>query len=131
MKQTRPVVLAVVILLLPLLASAQQMQIESVAGHEAAAHEALFKLQPWAASITQVVQPYDVDTVQQIGRSGFIRLRSLSLAADALVTALKLDPQIAFAEPNYIIHSTDTVPSDPDFSSLWGLQNTGQIVVGQ
>jgi subtilisin family serine protease len=32
---------------------------------------------------------------------------------------------VAYAEPNYIV-STQLVPNDPQFSSMWGLNNTGQ-----
>lgn len=35
------------------------------------------------------------------------------------------DPDIKYAEPNYIVHATAT-PNDPSFTNLWGLHNTGQ-----
>ncbi|MEW6602459.1 MAG: S8 family peptidase, partial [Nitrospirota bacterium] len=35
------------------------------------------------------------------------------------------DPNVEYAEPNYIVHTMAT-PNDPSFSSLWGLNNTGQ-----
>jgi len=37
-------------------------------------------------------------------------------------------PGIAYAEPNYLwsINATTQYPNDPSFSSLWGLNNTGQ-----
>ncbi|MFQ6040349.1 MAG: S8 family serine peptidase [Candidatus Poribacteria bacterium] len=34
-------------------------------------------------------------------------------------------PEVEYAEPNYIVHA-DAIPNDPDFSKLWGLNNTGQ-----
>src|SRR5205809_637069 len=34
-------------------------------------------------------------------------------------------PDVLYAEPNWIVDS-QVVPSDPSFSSLWGLNNTGQ-----
>ncbi|HME05731.1 MAG TPA: S8 family serine peptidase [Bryobacteraceae bacterium] len=131
MKQSRLVFLAALVLLLPLRALAQQIQIESVSGHDAAAREALFKLQPWAPNLSQVIQPYDAETVQPIGRSGLVRLKSSSLSASDLLTALSLDPRVASAEPNYIIQASDTVPNDPDFGNLWAMQNTGQTIKGQ
>ena len=39
-------------------------------------------------------------------------------------------PGVAFAEPNGIVHMTDTVPNDPGFGVDWGLRNTGQNVNG-
>lgn len=32
---------------------------------------------------------------------------------------------VAYAEPNYIL-TTDVIPNDPSFGTLWGLHNTGQ-----
>lgn len=38
-------------------------------------------------------------------------------------------PHVEYAEPNYIVQAL-TVPNDPSFSELWGLNNTGQTVNG-
>ena len=37
-------------------------------------------------------------------------------------------PEVEYAQPNYIYHLQSTTPNDPDYSSLWGLNNTGQTV---
>jgi len=34
------------------------------------------------------------------------------------------DPNVEFAEPNYIYYASATTPNDTQFSSLWGLKNT-------
>ena len=47
------------------------------------------------------------------------------LTVDKAVTALSANPNVKFAEPNYIVHKQD-MPNDPSFSQLWGLHNTGQ-----
>ncbi|MBT8356384.1 MAG: S8 family serine peptidase, partial [Desulfobacterales bacterium] len=39
------------------------------------------------------------------------------------------DPDVEYAEPNYIYHATLT-PNDTSFGELWGLHNTGQPVNG-
>ncbi len=39
------------------------------------------------------------------------------------------DPDVEYAEPNYIYHATRT-PNDTSFDELWGLHNTGQPVNG-
>ncbi len=49
--------------------------------------------------------------------------------ADALAR-YRASPQVLYAEPNYVVRAAD-VPNDTFFSSLWGLQNTGQLVGGQ
>jgi subtilisin family serine protease len=36
------------------------------------------------------------------------------------------DPDVEYAEPNYIIQAAATFPNDTDFAELWGLHNTGQ-----
>ena len=41
------------------------------------------------------------------------------------IAILKQDPNVAYAEPNYIGHYND-IPNDASFSSLWGMHNTGQ-----
>jgi subtilisin family serine protease len=45
------------------------------------------------------------------------------------IAALRRHPEVRYAEPNYILHA-DAVPNDPRFSELWGLQNTGQPILG-
>jgi subtilisin-like proprotein convertase family protein len=44
---------------------------------------------------------------------------------DAAISALSRDPEIAYAERNYIVHAIAT-PNDPRFPELYGLDNTGQ-----
>ncbi|MDH5218273.1 MAG: S8 family serine peptidase, partial [Gammaproteobacteria bacterium] len=41
------------------------------------------------------------------------------------LNALARDPNVAFAEPNYIV-TTDALPNDPRFNQQYGLNNTGQ-----
>lgn len=43
----------------------------------------------------------------------------------SFIELLAADERIAYAEPNYLIH-VDKAPNDPDYSKLWGLNNTGQ-----
>src|SRR5262249_33483596 len=42
---------------------------------------------------------------------------------DAL-TAYQADPRVMYAEPNYHIYATDTIPNDPQWNNagLWGLR---------
>jgi subtilisin family serine protease len=35
------------------------------------------------------------------------------------------DPNVEYAEPNYIRYASDTIPNDPLFSMQWALRNTG------
>jgi hypothetical protein len=36
------------------------------------------------------------------------------------------DPNVLYAEPNYIYRINQELPNDPGFDQLWGLHNTGQ-----
>ena len=63
--------------------------------------------------------------VEGLGQKG---LALVKLPEGASVTAaaqaLEDDPTVEFAEPNYISHLTATVPNDPRFADLWGLNQT-------
>jgi subtilisin family serine protease len=48
------------------------------------------------------------------------------LAVSDAVRKYRLDPAVAFAEPNYLRYPT-AVPTDLRFGDLWGLNNTGQL----
>lgn len=60
---------------------------------------------------------------------GLDRLYLAQLPAGAnlnkVLARLKKDPQIEYAEPNFIV-DTLLSPNDPSFNQLWGLHNTGQ-----
>ena len=61
--------------------------------------------------------------LQGLGQKG---LSLVKLPEGASVTAaaqaLEDDPTVEFAEPNDVWHLTATVPNDPRFADLWGLQ---------
>jgi len=49
----------------------------------------------------------------------------------ALLEELRTDPDVEFAEPNYLRYFTDMrPPNDTFFTNLWAMQNTGQTVNG-
>jgi subtilisin family serine protease len=43
----------------------------------------------------------------------------------AAVASLESDPSVEFAEPNFVYHITQTIPNDPEFPNLWGLNSAG------
>jgi subtilisin family serine protease len=61
------------------------------------------------------------------GDSGFEALE-LPTGRDASAAALQLmlNPQVAFAEPNFLISKDDLTPNDTRFNEQWALRNTGQ-----
>jgi subtilisin family serine protease len=59
-------------------------------------------------------------------------LRKMQLvkgSESAVISVLRKNAKVRFAEPNYIVHAT-AVPNDPQFSNLWAMRNTGQVVNG-
>ena len=64
-----------------------------------------------------------VKTYAQVGVQKIKLAESMSVKDG--VDKFKSSSNVAYAEPNYIYHASVT-PNDPDFSKLWGLNNTGQ-----
>nr|WP_320192374.1 S8 family serine peptidase [uncultured Desulfobacter sp.] len=54
-------------------------------------------------------------------------INSPDLTTKEMLRELKSHPDVALAEPDYII-TIDAVPDDTDFNQLWALENTGQVV---
>ena len=79
---------------------------------------------------------------EQIGRNGakvVDRVRALDVLVlsvpraqeQKVIAALSKNPNVEYAEPNYL-GSAASVPNDPLFGPhQWGLENTGQTIVGQ
>src|SRR5947209_2267957 len=97
---------------------------------EAAANEVLVKFHPTTfQSVVQVWVAAEVDESEWVGGTGLLRLHSLRKNVATLVSELSARPDVEYAEPNYIVHTT-AVPNDARFGELWGLQNTGQTIQG-
>ena len=45
---------------------------------------------------------------------------------ETVALQLSLNPDVEFAEPNFLINKDDVGPSDPRFDEQWALRNTGQ-----
>ncbi|MCW5943090.1 MAG: S8 family serine peptidase [Fimbriimonadaceae bacterium] len=57
----------------------------------------------------------------------FVRLRlPRGVTVDETVRALRRDPAVRIAEPDWIVHTAQWFPNDPKFPQLYGLHNTGQ-----
>ncbi|MFZ3371914.1 MAG: S8 family peptidase, partial [Desulfitobacteriaceae bacterium] len=48
---------------------------------------------------------------------------------DEIIKALKADNSVEYAQPNYKIYKS-SIPNDPQFCNMWGLQNSGQTING-
>ena len=74
------------------------------------------------AARTSALRTRGASFVQGLGQKGLMLVK---LAEGASVTAaaqaFEDDPTVEFAEPNNISHLTATLPNDPRFGDLWGL----------
>jgi len=52
-----------------------------------------------------------------------------AMSVEEAVSKYQRNPAVEYAEPNYL-YRLQTIPSDAQFGSLWGLHNTGQTVNG-
>jgi subtilisin family serine protease len=104
---------------------------EFVNGHEAVAGEVLVQFAGSTSMDRQLTLEQQIQAVDSVpvGQSGLRRFRSPGYDVDTLLAFFRAQPDVAFAEPNYIVRKTVT-PNDPQFSNLWGLLNVGQIIQG-
>lgn len=104
---------------------------ELLNGRTVAAGEALVRFRDGVrpADLVSLAQMAGADSLEAIGQAGVRRLRSRSQSARALVARLAGHPDVAYAEPNFVVTAL-AEPSDPLVPYLWGLQNTGQAVNG-
>src|SRR5712691_7505648 len=99
-------------------------------GKEAATNEVLVKFRPTTfQSVLEAQAAGEVDESEWVGGTGLLRLHSSRKNVATLVSELSARPDVEYAEPNYILHTT-AIPNDPRFGELWGLQNTGQTIQG-
>lgn len=61
--------------------------------------------------------------------AGIHLLRVPAGQVPTVIAALKIRPEVRYAEPDYQQHA-DGLPNDPSFSQQWGLLNNGQTVNG-
>jgi subtilisin family serine protease len=108
-----------------------QQATEIVEGHEAVAGEVLVQFASSAPAGRHLDLEQAVEAVENVpvGRAGLRRYRSSAFDVETLLAHFRAQPDVVFAEPNYILRKT-VVPNDPSFGSLWGLRNTGQLIIG-
>lgn len=86
-----------------------------------------FKSQVSARDAGAQIQSYGIETVKTFDR---LNIMKCNVVADTkmedLLAQLRQDPNIEYAEPNYIYHIIQTNPNDPSYSQQWALNNTGQ-----
>ncbi len=63
-----------------------------------------------------------------LARTELVRVRGRGV--NSAVRAFERQPEVRYAEPNFIYRATGSPPNDTRFGELWGLENTGQQVNG-
>ncbi len=49
-------------------------------------------------------------------------------AIDEVIEEYERNPNVEYAQPNYIYHLQSTTPNDPNFTQAWALKNSGQTI---
>lgn len=65
-----------------------------------------------------------------IGRQGIAHIKvSKNRSIEQAIEDYKNNPDVEYAQPNYIYKIDSTTPNDARFSQMWGLKNTAQTIV--
>lgn len=100
-------------------------------GHDAVVGDVLVKFRDGATVDDQIFLEWRVsaDESEAVGSRGLRRIHSYWYDTETLVAFLAAQPEVEFAEPNYVLR-LEATPNEAAFSSLWGLLNTGQTIGG-
>jgi hypothetical protein len=107
-------------------------EVEMVGGKRAVAHEVLVKFRSEAGPRLRsaIAAQYGIQAMRGLNRAGVVHMRSDGQSTARLIERLSADPEVLYAEPNYIVTMLDapatSPPNDPDFPVEWGLQNNGE-----
>jgi len=84
--------------------------------------EIVMRFQPGASKADQdkLLQTYSLNEIKEIPEIKIKVLKVNPKALDAVIEALSHNPNVEFAEKNYVVRATYT-PNDPGFSQQWGL----------
>lgn len=87
------------------------------------------KTQDWLLSAESIMNSKSVDIVENVPDNN-ISVISVSTWDDInnVINTLESDPNVEFAQPNYLYYPEITPPSDGDFYKLWWLNNDWQLV---
>jgi subtilisin family serine protease len=100
-----------------------QRRIERVRGRDAVAGEVLVKFrgEPSPGTLATYERLIDGRTRSRVGRRGARLMQSNSFDVETTLSFLERQPDVEYAEPNYLLYAHDTTPDDPLFFQLWGL----------
>ncbi|MFY9610128.1 MAG: S8 family peptidase [Blastocatellia bacterium] len=72
------------------------------------------------------------ESLSPTARGGSHQLLHLngSMSVEEAVRRAHADPRVEYAEPDYILQASQTVPDDPFFTQMWGLSDLGCLFCG-
>lgn len=101
------------------------------AGNQYVPDQILVKFKPGVATAVraQMAQTYGAQAMQTLGNQSDLVLANLTpgQTVEQAVSAYSRDPNVAYAQPNYIYHAL-AVPTDPQYGQLWAAKNTRQTI---
>ncbi len=105
--------------------ASQGLKLGLYKGRQVAAGEVLVKYRA-DAQVAPLPADLDADRDDPIGDGTVRRIHSRSHNLDTLLAKLGADPDVEYAEPNYVLFALAT-PNDPYYTngSLWGLNKIG------
>jgi hypothetical protein len=83
-----------------------------------------------AQSRSLALRDADISTVEAVGETGAVLLRSRQRGVAELLREYQSRADVLYAEPDYKLSSQDT-PNDVSFNQQWAFANTGQFINGQ
>lgn len=106
-------------------------------GHEAAADRIIVKLKEQFNFSNNILVKHHLTSADKITKKTSLKALAniylVNIASPAslseVLDSLNSDPQVELAEPDYLA-SADVTPNDTYFTSLWGMNNTGQTIYG-
>ena len=81
-------------------------------------------------TIYNELKRHGAKVTDQVAAIGVLVLSVPQNAQDRIITALSKNPNVEFAEADYLAFAT-AAPNDTYFTNQWGLENTGQTIKGQ
>jgi len=94
------------------------------------ADQVLVKFKPSlsAIEIETIIAAYQTDKIKRIPKLDIYQLKvPESFSVEEAVYAYRMNPDVEYAEPNYIVHISAT-PNDLLFRDQYALNNTGQVI---
>ena len=134
MKISRALTLSLAIIFglfgLSLPAYAQNVRVESFRGRDVSAGEIIVKFRNAGIPRSRALaaQDADIQSMDPLGQTGAVLMRSRGRSVEALVQAYALRADVEYVHPNYMFHTANT-PNDVFFNMQYALKNTGQSIL--